>query len=143
MSTGGRYLVQFDPYTKNHFIKSITKRYSSRQWQATRKSLEFVLEHIDQHILTDKARTIHASDVSRIVKLYFKIAGTKDSARGSGNRAIVFLDDTLRTARVLLVYSKKEICQPNETVKWQKVINEQFPEIMKKFPGYQTVTATY
>ena len=61
MSTGGRYLVQFDPYTKNHFIKSITKRYSSRQWQATRKSLEFVLEHIDQHILTDKARTIHVS----------------------------------------------------------------------------------
>ena len=135
MSTGGRYLVQFDPYTKNHFIKSITKRYSSRQWQATRKSLEFVLEHIDQHILTDKARTIHASDVGRIVKLYFKIAETKDSARGSGNRAIVFLDDTLHITRVLLVYSKKEICQPNETVKWQKVINEQFPEIMKKFPG--------
>lgn len=135
MSTGGRYLVQFDPYTKNHFIKSITKRYSSRQWQATRKSLEFVLERIDQHILTDKARTIHASDVGRIVKLYFKIARTKDSARGSGNRAIVFLDDTLHIARVLLVYSKKEICQPNETVKWQKVINEQFPEIMKKFPG--------
>ena len=117
MSTGGRYLVQFDPYTKNHFIKSITKRYSSRQWQATRKSLEFVLEHIDQHILTDKARTIHVSDVGRIVKLYFKIAGTKDSARGSGNRAIVFLDDTLHIARALLVYSKKEICQPNETVK--------------------------
>ena len=136
MSTGGRYLVQFDPYTKNHFIKNITKRYSSRQWQATRKSLEFVLEHIDQHILTDKARTIHASDVGRIVKLYFKIAGTKASARGSGNRAIVFLDDTLHIARVLLVYSKKEICQPNETVKWQKVINEQFPEIMKRFPGY-------
>ena len=135
MSTGGRYLVQFDPYTKNHFIKSITKRYSSRQWQATRKSLEFVLEHIDQHILTDKARTIHASDVGRIVKLYFKIAGTNDSARGSGNRAIVFLDDTLHVARVLLVYSKKEICQPDETVKWQKVISEQFPEIMKKFPG--------
>lgn len=135
MSTGGRYLVQFDPYTKNHFIKSITKRYSSRQWQATRKSLEFVLEHIDQHILTDKAKTIHASDVGRIVKLYFKIAGTKGSARGSGNRAIVFLDDTLHIARVLLVYSKKEICQPSETVKWQKVINEQFPEIMKKFPG--------
>ncbi|MFC2510881.1 MAG: hypothetical protein ACFNZD_00885 [Candidatus Nanoperiomorbus sp.] len=135
MSTGGRYLVQFDPYTKNHFIKSITKRYSSRQWQATRKSLEFVLEHIDQHILTDKAKTIHASDVGRIVKLYFKIAGTKDSARESGNRAIVFLDDTLHIARVLLVYSKKEICQPNETVKWQKAISEQFPEIMKKFPG--------
>ena len=136
MSTGGRYLVQFDPYTKNHFIKSITKRYSSRQWQATRKSLEFVLEHIDQHILTDKARTIHASDVGRIVKLYFKIAGTNDSAKGSGNRAIVFLDDTLHITRVLLVYSKKEICQPNETVKWQKVISEQFPEIMKKFPSH-------
>jgi len=135
MSTGGRYLVQFDPYTKNHFIKSITKRYSSRQWQATRKSLEFVLEHIDQHILTDKARTIHASDVSRIVKLYFKIAGTKDSARGSGNRAIVFLNDKLCVARVLLIYSKKEICEPNETVKWQKVIDDQFPEIMRKFSG--------
>ena len=135
MSTGGRYLVQFDPYTKNHFIKSITRRYSIRQWQATRKSLEFVLERIDQHILTDKARTIHASDAGRIIKLYFKIAGTNDSARGSGNRAIIFLDDTLHVARVLLVYSKKEICQPNETVKWQKVISEQFPEIMKKFPG--------
>ena len=136
MSTGGRYLVQFDPYTKNHFIKSITRRYSIRQWQATRKSLEFVLEHIDQHILTDKARTIHVSDAGRIVKLYFKIAGTNDSAKGSGNRAIVSLDDTLHIARVLLVYSKKEICQPNETVKWQKVISEQFPEIMKKFPGH-------
>ena len=79
MYTSGRYLVQFDPYTKRHYIKNIANRHSDRQWQATQKSIEFVLEHIEQYILTDKAETIHVSDSGRIVKLYFKVAGTKDS----------------------------------------------------------------
>ena len=55
MYTSGRYLVQFDPYTRRHYIKNIAKRYSDRQWQATQKAIEFVLENIEQHILTDKA----------------------------------------------------------------------------------------
>lgn len=135
MYTSGRCLVQFDPYTKRHYIKNIANRHSDRQWQATQKSIEFVLEHIEQYILTDKAETIHVSDSGRIVKLYFKVAGTKDSPKSSGNRAIVFLNDKLCVARVLLIYSKKEICEPNETVKWQKVIDDQFPEIMRKFSG--------
>ena len=135
MYTSGRYLVQFDPYTKRHYIKNIAKRYSDRQWQATQKAIEFVLENIEQHILTDKAETIHASDAGRIIKLYFRVAGTKDSAKGSGNRTVVFLDDKLYVARVLLVYSKEEICEPNETAKWQKLVDDQFPEIMRKFSG--------
>ncbi len=135
MYTSGRYLVQFDPYTKRHYIKNIAKRYSDRQWQATQKAIEFVLENIEQHILTDKAETIHASDAGRIIKLYFRVAGTKDSAKGSGNRTVVFLDDKLCVARVLLVYSKEEICEPNETAKWQKLVDDQFPEIMRKFSG--------
>ena len=98
MYTSGRYLVQFDPYTKRHYIKNIAKRHSDRQWRATQKSIEFVLEHIEQHILTDKAETIHVSDAG-------------------------------------LVYSKEEICEPNETTKWQKIIDDQFPEIMRKFSG--------
>lgn len=133
MYTSDRYLVQFDPYTKRHYIKNIVKRHSNRQWQATQKSIEFVLEHIEKHILTDKAETIHVSDAGRIIKLYFKIAGTKDSAKGSGNRAVVFLNDKLCVARVLLIYSKEEICEPNETTKWQKIVDDQFPEIMRKF----------
>ena len=133
MYTSGRYLVQFDPYTKRHYIKNIAKRYSDRQWQATQKAIEFVLENIEQHILTDKAETIHASDAGRIIKLYFRVAGTKDSAKGSGNRTVVFLDDKLCVARVLLVYSKEEICEPNETAKWQMLVDDQFPEIMRKF----------
>ena len=133
MYTSGRYLVQFDPYTRRHYIKNIAKRYSDRQWQATQKAIEFVLENIEQHILTDKAETIHASDAGRIIKLYFRVAGTKDSAKGSGNRAVVLLEDKLCVARVLLVYSKEEICEPNETAKWQKLVDDQFPEIMRKF----------
>lgn len=135
MYTSGRYLVQFDPYTKRHYIKNIAKRYSDKRWQATQKAIEFVLGHIEQHILTDKAETIHASDAGRIIKLYFRVAGTRDSAKGSGNRAVVFLDDKLRVARVLLVYSKEEICEPNETAKWQKIVDDQFPEIIRKFSG--------
>lgn len=133
MYTSGRYLVQFDSYTKRHYIKNIAKRYSDRQWQATQKSIEFVLEHIEKHILTDKAETICVSDAGQIIKLYFKIAGTKDSAKGSGNRTVVFLDDKLCVARVFLIYSKEEICEPNETTKWQKIVDDQFPEIMRKF----------
>ena len=135
MYTSGRYLVQFDPYTKRHYIKNIAKRYSDKRWQATQKAIEFVLGHIEQHILTDKAETIHASDAGRIIKLYFRVAGTRDSAKGSGNRAVVFLDDKLRVARVLLVYSKEEICEPNETAKWQKIVDDQFPQIIRKFSG--------
>ncbi len=133
MSINGRYIVAFDQYTDKHYAKGFEKTYSKRQWLATRSSIEFVLENIVEHIKTDKVRAIHSTDRARIIKLYFKVAGTKESALGSVNRAIVYVDDEKKVIRVLLVYSKNDICKPNETVKWQTVVKREFPVIASMF----------
>ena len=51
----------------------------------------------------------------------------------SGDRAIVYVDDSRRECQVLLVYSKNDISSPNETQKWQAMIRENYSDIWSTF----------
>lgn len=127
------YCVSFTDYAEGHYIKKFERKYKEK-WKETRDSIESFLERIDTVIgVTNRAEVIFVSGKLKIIKLEFKIAGTNESAKSSGNRAIVFIDDENRNCDILLVYSKNEICQPNETQKWQSEIKTNFPEIWKLF----------
>ena len=132
MSTNdpSRYLVQISDYAKRHYAKKFEKRYAKKQWDVTLRSVFVELARINENIQYKKAKTIHddGSD-RRVVKYYFRVAQTKDSARGSGNRAIALIDDKKMVATILLIYSKKEISPPNETAKWQKEVKDNFPAL--------------
>lgn len=131
MSTNdpSRYLVQVSDYAKRHYAKKFEKRYANKQWEVTFRSLFVELARIDENLRFKKAETIHDDGSRRIVKYYFRVAQTKDSAKGSGNRVIAYVDTDKQIVTILLIYSKHEISPPNETAKWQKEVKDNFPAL--------------
>ena len=135
MSTadGDNYTVSIEKYAERHFIKSFSKKYKGA-WNITQIA---IVEQFRRFVVlvgaTNNTEKILIKDSQYIVKHDFKIAGTKESTKTSGDRAIVYVDVSLRECRVLLVYSKNDISPPNETQKWQALIRENYSDIWSKF----------
>ena len=129
----GNYEVEIMPFAERHYIKSFRKKYK-KGWEITQAALQQETSRIDNVLSkTDRAETIQCNDGLLLVKMNFRVAGTTESAKRSGNRAIIFVNSSIGQCKILLVYSKKDICQPNETQKWQNIIKENYPEIWKLF----------
>ena len=75
-------------------------------------------------MLTTKVEMIHQNDSWQILKCEFKIAGSNESAKSSGNRMIVYHEYQTQTCHVLLIYSKSHIKGDYETARWRKEIME-------------------
>jgi hypothetical protein len=84
----GNYLVKIEPFAERHFIKFFQKKYKTA-WDVTLRAIFAEFERIDSLLLTDRAEVISEIDDVRIIKTKFKIAGTQESAKTSGNRCIV------------------------------------------------------
>ena len=123
-----RYVVGFEPFAERHFIKTFAKKYKGA-WNFTLKALTEEFEKIDALLQKSIAEYITDSkaDVA-ICKTEFKIAGTQESRRGSGNRCIVAIHKDTCTVRVLLVYHKTDLSGHNETAEWKRIICDNYPE---------------
>ena len=134
MSTNGLdYRVLVSEYAGRHYIKVFAKKYKNI-WAETELSVFVLLAKLDNVIgATNRVEIIHNKGCYKIIKVDFKIFGSNESAKSSGNRAIVFVDETKRECHILLVYSKNDISSPNETQKWQAVIKENYVDIWGKF----------
>ncbi|MBP6866570.1 MAG: hypothetical protein KBC12_03465 [Candidatus Pacebacteria bacterium] len=126
------FSVQFEDFTERYFIKSFAKKYKNN-WELTRRAIIEMLERIDSLLLTDKAETITDIGNIKIIKTKFRVFGTNESAKTSGNRCIVSADYTKREVRVLLVYGKTDLSGHNETAEWQKIIKTNYPEYKHLF----------
>jgi hypothetical protein len=80
-----------------------------------------------------RADLIYDNGFEKIIKLDFSVAGTRISAKSSGNRCILYVDEVMRHVDVLVAYSKNDIGPPNETTKWKQVIKENYPDIAERF----------
>lgn len=121
----GNFSVTVEEFAERHFIKSFQKKYQ-KGWDMTRLAIVAELERIDNLILTDRAETISDVDGVLIVKTKFRVVGTKESAKTSGNRCIVAVDKEKQTVSVLLVYAKTDLRRRNETAEWKAIIKEQY-----------------
>ena len=128
----GNYSVQIEEFSQKHFIKSFEKKYKSH-WDVTLRAIVSSLERIDMLLLTDKAETICDVGDIKIVKTKFRVAGTKESAKTSGNRCIVAWHEKKQSVSVLLVYSKTDLRSHNETADWQKIIKDNYSEYKHLF----------
>jgi hypothetical protein len=122
----GNYSVRIEKFAENHFIKSFEKKYKGH-WDATLRSIVDALERIDALLTTDKADEICGDDM-KIIKTDFRVAGTKESAKSSGNRCIVAWHQSQQYVSVLLVYSKTDLSGHNETAEWKEIIKDNYPE---------------
>lgn len=134
MSTDGvNYSVVIEKYAERHYIKGFSRKYRGA-WDATFMALTEQFRRIDRVVgVVETTNRIHVCDSKYIAKHDFKIAATNDSAKTSGDRAIILVDEELRECRVLLVYSKNDICSPNETQKWETEVRDNYPEIWGMF----------
>ena len=126
------YQVEITPAAQRRYIKKLKKKYKSH-WDVTLTSLKEATKRIEALLRTDKAEILHSTDGHRMVKIYFRIAGSKQSARASGHRCIVYLENRVRIAKILFAYSKNELGPPNETGKIRSQIRSDHPEIADIF----------
>ncbi|MBP7741101.1 MAG: hypothetical protein KA104_00220 [Candidatus Pacebacteria bacterium] len=124
----GNFSVTVESFAEGHFVKSFKKKYKS-QWDVTFSAIIAQLERIDNLLLTTKAEHICDAGEVKIVKTEFRIAGTKESAKTSGNRCIVAWHVERREVSVLLVYGKNDLPGRNETAQWKNLVREAYPEL--------------
>lgn len=119
--------VKIEPFAESHFVKTFAKKHK-QHWDRTLRSIFDGLERIEQLLLFDKAETICDAGTIKIIKTKFRIDGSKDSAKTSGNRCIVAWHVDSQRVSVLLVYGKTDLAAKNETTAWKKLIKENYPE---------------
>ncbi len=128
----GNYSVQIEQFAERHFVKSFEKKYQLH-WPPTLRSIVDALERIDTLLLTDRAETICDAGGIKIVKTKFRVDGTKESAKTSGNRCIVAWHPEKQFVSVLLVYTKTDLKGHNETAEWQKLVKNNYPQYRHLF----------
>jgi len=126
------YSVQIEKFAERHFIKSFEKKYKAH-WDVTLRAIIAGLERVDMLINTSRAETICDVGGIRIIKTEFRVDRTKESARTSGNRCIVAWNEEKRFVSILLVFSKTDIANHNETAEWQRLIRENYSEYKHLF----------
>jgi hypothetical protein len=123
----GNYSVTVEDFAERHFIKSFQKKYTTF-WSITLRAIIAEFERVDMLLETEKAEIISISGIVKIIKTEFKIAGTKESAKSSGNRCIIAVDEKMKKVSILLVYTKTDVKGANETVWWKKLVSDTYPE---------------
>lgn len=126
----GNFSVTIEDFAERHFIKSFQKKYQG-QWDMTRLAIVAELERIDNLLRTDRAETISDVGGVSIVKTKFRVVGTKESAKTSGNRCIVSVNKEKQSVSILLVYAKTDLSGKNETAEWMAIIKEQYRIVCK------------
>jgi len=117
--------VEIEPFAASHFVKSFEKKYK-QHWNTTLLSIIDGLERIEFLLQTNRAETICIAGEIKIIKTQFRIDGTKESAKSSGNRCIVAWHTDKQKVAVLLVYCKTDIVGRNETAAWKSLVRKNY-----------------
>lgn len=122
------YTVLVTPFTERHYIKSFEKKYK-KAWKETWYGLRLEFSSFDTHRRDSATEKITEKENIAIYKTKFRVAGTKQSRSGSGNRCILAVHSDTVEVRVLLVYNKTDLTgSGNETAQWKKIIKDNYQE---------------
>ena len=131
MNITNEYQVIIESFTERHFIRTFAKKYKSA-WDTTLDFLLTEFKFINALFLKNTAEYITNKDADIVIcKTEFKIAGTKESRHGSGNRCIVVIHKNENKVKVLLVYHKNDLGGGSETGNWKNLIKENYQEYSK------------
>ncbi|MBR3594664.1 hypothetical protein IKL45_00275 [Candidatus Saccharibacteria bacterium] len=125
--------VTFSDFAKKHFLKSFQKRYKGKQWELTEESIKQDLARlrIGSNTIqeTQQIDELYHEGEYWIAKYDFRIAGTKQSTKTSGNRCIIFIDNGKNRCEILLIYSKTDLpANKKETQYINDILEKEFPE---------------
>ncbi|MCK5416824.1 hypothetical protein KAI92_05355 [Candidatus Parcubacteria bacterium] len=122
-----KYSVLVEHFAERHFIKNFKKKYKTA-WHITYKAIVEEFKRINPLLNTSIAEVIvHVANI-KIVKTEFRVAGTKQSRKASGNRCIIAIHEDKKIVNILLVYHKSNLGDGNETIKWKEIIKKNYKE---------------
>ena len=128
------FCVSYRDYAMSHFRKEFEKKYKGKQWEKTEISFFEDLRRLRmENNTTQKSMQIdqlnHRDDYW-LFKYDFRIAGTNESTKSSGNRIIGFIDNKLNKIDILLIYGKTNLPKnKSETAYIKEIIKQNYPEI--------------
>jgi hypothetical protein len=119
------YTVIIESFAERHYIKSFSKKYKGA-WDATWKGIAAEFQRMDSLFSTSIAETIIDAGTIKICKTEFRVQGTKESRKSSGNRCIVAVHTDIKTVNVLLAYCKDDLGNGPETATWKSMVRENY-----------------
>lgn len=125
-----RYSIIIRQFTERYYLKNFGKKYKSA-WEITWRAVCEELQRFDSLLETSIAEVITNGGSVRIAKIEFRVAGTKESRKSSGNRCIVAIHPETNMINVLLVYHKNDLGNGNETAKWKQIIKDNYQDYRK------------
>ena len=130
------FAVYFSSFSENHYLKQFQKKYKGKQWDLTLKSIKQDLSRLRMpNNTTQRSGQIDElkhKDIYWLAKYDFKIAGTKDSPKSSGNRCIVYIDISKNYLEVLYIYHKDDLPKNcRETDHIFKIVESIYPDYWK------------
>lgn len=121
------YVVMREAYAERHFIKDFERKYK-KAWAVTWKGITDEFKNFEVLLARSNATVISSIKNERLCKVDFRVHGTKESRRTSGNRYIVILNDGQQTAHIVLVYCKTDVRGARETDWWKGEIKDNYPQ---------------
>lgn len=128
------FTVEFSEYAQKHYCKDFLKRYKVKSWIETEKTIKATLIRASTFQNTNLIDTIKFSQESGIgiFKYDFKVAGTNESPKTSGNRVIFSLDNGTGNIIILLVYGKTHCDKRHTETQWiLEQVKLNFPALKK------------
>lgn len=125
------FKVRFSFYANRHFCKDFLKKYKTKKWLETRRTIVEALQRAFMVQQTSLIDNLKFSRLEGIFKLDFKVAGTDFSPKTSGNRVIFYLSNEKATIEILLVYAKGHLRKGQGETQWI------FDQIKGNFPEYR------
>jgi hypothetical protein len=122
-----KYSVIIRSFAERHYLKNFNKKYSGA-WAITWRAVCEELQRFDSLLETSIAEVIAKNNNIRIAKIEFRVAGTKESRKSSGNRCIVAVHQATNSVNVLFVYHKNDLGHGNETAQWKQIIKDNYPD---------------
>ena len=129
------FTVRFSDYAEHHFLKRFKKDYKGRQWDITADSIFQDIARMktkDSDLQkTQQVDELWHKDSYWIFKYDFRVAQTRESTKSSGNRCIVFLDNTGNSIEILFIYGKGDLPKNmGEQAFIERTLNEEFREYL-------------
>ena len=124
-----RYLVIVEKFAEGHFLNEFRKRHG---WEVTWRGIEQMLMRFNVEALGSRLSSpLHVSEGGEqvVYKMSFSVAGEGKSPKSSGNRMIIFCDDSSSSIRILMVYHKRNIKGSKETAWIDSTIDREFGDL--------------
>lgn len=123
------FQVEFSGYSKHHFLKKFKKKYPGKQWLLTEESIKQDLSRINFNDLqlSQQVDELWNDGKLWVFKYDFRVAGTKESTKSSGNRLVGIINLAQNLITIIVIYHKTYLPgNISETQYINGIVNEWF-----------------